>query len=164
MGGEEAQRAGPAGRGLPPSPAAPHLCCSRISSIFISANGSAPQGGIEKQPREQKPLRGHPLTAVPNRRSQTARRAPPCLSVSVAVFSQLRHKGDSFEPVCQDKLTSPIYALARASARDRRVSAAQRTGSGLFLLVPSGALATFTRREWPRLGDSGMSPAPLPPI
>lgn len=151
MGGEDGAEGRSCRARSSSSPAAPHLCCSRISSIPISANSPTPQGRIENKPKRQKPLRGHPLTAVPNRRSQTTRRAPPCLSVC-SPFLTASTQRDSFEPVCQDKLTSPIYAPASACTRDRRVSAALRTGSGLFQLVSSGALATFTRREWPLLG------------
>lgn len=74
-----AQRAGPAGRGLPLLPR--HLIWAVVGPLPLP---SLPQGRIEHKPERQKPLRGHPLTAVPNRRSETARRAPPCLSVCSA--------------------------------------------------------------------------------
>lgn len=90
MGGEDGAEGRSSRARSPSSPAAPHLFCSRISSISISANSPAPQGRIENKPGRQKPLRGHPLTAVPSRRSQPPHRAPPCLSA--ALFSQLRHR------------------------------------------------------------------------
>lgn len=152
MGGEDGAEGRSSRARSSSSLAAPHLYWSRISSISISANSPAPQGRIESKPERPKPLRGHPLTAVPNRRSQPTHRASPCLSE--ARFSQLRHKRDSFEPACQDKLTSPIYAPASVCARDRSVSRAQDRFTSPQL-ASSGALATFTRREWRLLGTLG---------
>ncbi|CAB1434333.1 unnamed protein product [Pleuronectes platessa] len=161
MGGEDGAE-GRSGRARPSSsPAAPHLHCSRISSISISANSPAPQGRIEHKPERQKPLRGHPLTAVPNRHSLPTHRAPPCLSV--ARFSQLRHRESALN--LPAKINSPrlfmplpLRALGTGGCQQRtgqvRVIAARllrRTG---HFYAPG--MATF--------GDSGMSPATLPPL
>ncbi|KAK2917302.1 hypothetical protein Q8A73_004048 [Channa argus] len=93
MGGEHGAEGRSSRARSPSPPAAPHLYCSRISSISISASSPAPQGRIEDKPERHKPLRGHPLTAVPNRHTLPTHRAPPCLSA--ACFSQLRHRGTS---------------------------------------------------------------------
>lgn len=109
--GKTAQRAGPAGRGLLLLPR--HLICAVVGSLPSS---SLPQGRIENKPERQKPLRGHPLTAVPNRPDCAPRAsASVCVCLSVAPFLTASTRRDSFEPVCQDKLTSPIYAPTSAS-------------------------------------------------
>jgi len=72
----------------PSSPAAPHLCV--IGSPPFLPAALRHRDALRADREAEKPLRGHPLTAVPNRRSQTARRAPPRLRA--ALFSQLRHR------------------------------------------------------------------------
>lgn len=149
MGGEDGAEGRSSRARSSSSPAVPHVHCSRIASISISANCPAPQGRIESKAERQKPRRGHPLTAVPNRRSQPTHRAPPCLSLNPFLTASTQRR--SFEPACQDKLTSPIYAPAAACTRDRSASAAQRTGSRLSSSSPAA--------HWPLLragnGDFG---------
>lgn len=160
MGGEDGAEGRSSRARSSSSPAAPHLYCSRISSISISANSPAPQGRIESKAERQKPLRGHPLTAVPKRRSHPTHRA----SVSVcSPFLTASTQRDRFEPACQDKLTSlfmplPPRALGTGVCQQRRgqvqVSPARlqpRTG---HFYAPG--MATFR--------DSGMSPALLSPL
>lgn len=121
----------------------PHLICAAVGSL---PSLPVPQGRIEHMPERQKPLRGHPLTAVPNR--LRAARLRVCLSVRPSVcprFLTASTRTDSFEPVCQDKLTSPIYAPISAKTRDRSASAAQGTGS-------LAAHRLLLMREWPLLG------------
>lgn len=161
MGGEDGAEGRSSRARSSSSPAAPHLYCSRISSISISANSSAPQGRIENKPERQKPLRGHPLTAVPNKRSQTTHRAPPCLSV--ALFSQLRHRETALNlpaKINSPRLFMPLPPRALGTGECRQLRGQvqvfparlqRRTG---HFYAPG--MATF--------GDSGVSPAPLPPL
>lgn len=58
----------------------PHLICAPVGSL---PSPPVPQGRIEHIPERQKPLRGHPLTAVPNR--LRAARLRVCLSLSPSV-------------------------------------------------------------------------------
>ncbi|KAG7215675.1 hypothetical protein INR49_022030 [Caranx melampygus] len=159
MGGEDGAEGRSSRARSPSSPAAPHLFCSRISSISTAASGAAPQGRIESGAERHKPLRGHPLTAVPNRRSQPTHRAPPCLSV--ARFSQLRHREAALN--LPAKINSPRLFMPLPP---RALGTAHSPGPGLGLcsFVSSGALrGHFYAPGMATFGDSGMSPAPLRP-
>lgn len=161
MGGEDGAEGRSSRARSSSSPAAPHLLCSRISSISISANSPAPQGRIESKAERQKPLRGHPLTAVPNRRSQPTHRAPPCLSV--ASFSQLRHRGTALN--LPAKINSPrLFMPLPPRALGTGVCQQRRGQVHVFLARLQRRTGHFYAPEMATFGDSGMSPAPLSPL
>lgn len=124
-------RAGPAGRGLLLLPR--HLICSVV--------GDLPFPFLPTALRHRDSLRT-------NRCGDTL--WPPCptdtdglrtarLRVCLYPFLTALTQRARFEPACQDKPTSPIYAPASPCTRDRNVSAAaaHRTGSGLSRPSPA---------------------------
>ncbi|KAK9524219.1 hypothetical protein VZT92_018075 [Zoarces viviparus] len=149
------RRAGPAGRGLLLLPR--HLICTVVGSLPFLPAALRHRDALRTNPRGRETAAGTPF----DRRAQQAQ--PDCAprasaSVCCAFLTAPTQRG-SFEPACQDKLTSPIYAPASACTRDRSESAAHRTGSRL-----QRRTGHFYAPGMSTFGDSGMSPAPLPPL
>ncbi|KAI3366162.1 hypothetical protein L3Q82_009986 [Scortum barcoo] len=90
---------------------------SGLSGRVLGVCGPAPQGRIENKLERQKPLRGHPLTAVPSRL-----RLRVCLQ---RFFSQLRHGGAALNlpaKINSPRLFMPLPPRALGAGGCRRLT------------------------------------------
>lgn len=161
MGGEDwVEGRSSRARSPSPPPAAPRVHCSRLASCQHFCQPPRATATHWEENRETETAAGTPRD---RRVQQPTRRAPPRLSPSpFLTASTQRH---SFEPACQDKLTSPIYAPALRVHSGHAVREQRRRGQVHF--SPAGLQRRTGHFYAPGMatsGDSGMSPALLSPL